>query len=152
MLSAINISPKVAHTATVIFLHGLGDSGSGWSDVGRMFATAFPHIKWIFPNAPSLRITVNQGALMPGWYDIVSLERIAAAQDKKGMLKSCEEINKFIDHEISNGINSKRIILGGFSQGAAMSLLTGLTTQKQLGGIVALSGYLPLGEEIDGMR
>jgi predicted esterase len=152
MLPVITVPSVAKHTATVIFLHGLGDSGAGWSDVGKMFNRTHPHIKWIFPHAPAIKITVNGGMKMPGWYDIVSLDRIEAKQDKLGLSNSRDQINELLEHEISLGIPSSKIVLGGFSQGAAMSLLTGLSCQWKLGGIVALSGYLPLGDEIDTHR
>lgn len=66
-LASVIIKPTAKHTASVIFLHGLGDSGHGWSEIGQMLAPALPHVKWIFPHSPERSITVNGGMRMPGW-------------------------------------------------------------------------------------
>ncbi|KAI8622724.1 Phospholipase/carboxylesterase/thioesterase [Chytriomyces sp. MP71] len=142
--AAVVVNATKKHSATVIFLHGLGDSGHGWSDVGRMLAPMFPHVKFVFPNAPTIPITLNGGYRMPGWYDIVSLDPNTRKEDESGMLKTVEYVRSLIDQEVSEGIKSKRIVLGGFSQGSAMALLTSLKTDVKLGGIVGLSGYLPM--------
>ncbi|KAJ3030310.1 UNVERIFIED_CONTAM: hypothetical protein HDU68_009463 [Siphonaria sp. JEL0065] len=112
-------------------------------------AVRFPHVKWVLPNAPSIPITLNGGYRMPGWYDIISLDHTKRKEDEKGMLETVEKINKLIKEEIASGIKSKRIVLGGFSQGSAMSLLTALKTDIKLGGIVGLSGYLPLADKAE---
>ena len=147
-LSFVSIKPTTKHTASVIFLHGLGDSGHGWREVGQLLGPALPHIKWIFPHSPERSITVNGGARMPGWYDIISLERIVGQEDEVGMLESKSLIQELIDAELDLGIPNTRIIVGGFSQGAAMSLLTGLGSKIKLGGLAVLSGYLPLGPKL----
>lgn len=80
---------------------------------------------------------------MPGWYDILGLS-ISAPEDEKGLMEMLPQIKQLITNEMNAGIPSERIILGGFSQGAAMSLLSALTLNVKLGGFVVLSGYLPL--------
>lgn len=81
-------------------------------------------------------------------YDITSLGNLSKEQDEKGMLESARRINELITKEIDDGLESTRIVLGGFSQGAAMTLLTGLTTERKLGGLAVLSGYLPLADKM----
>jgi len=81
---------------------------------------------------------------MPGWYDVFEFSNINGRHDESGMLSSVQIINGIITEQVNAGISSKRIILGGFSQGGVMSLLTGLTSEISLGGIVALSSYCPL--------
>ncbi|KAI8928320.1 Phospholipase/carboxylesterase/thioesterase [Entophlyctis helioformis] len=152
LLKCAVVPPSAAHTATVVFLHGLGDSGYGWHPVGEMFAPRFPHIKWLFPHAPNVPVTLNGGMRMPAWYDIKSLNAGAGGEDEAGMLATVEQVNALIKSEIDNGIPASRIILGGFSQGSAMSLLTCLLSEKKLAGIVALSGYLPLNNKIAGLK
>lgn len=110
---------------------------------GQLLGPALPHIKWIFPHSQERSITVNGGARMPGWYDIISLERIVGQEDEVGMLESKSLIQELIDAELDLGIPNTRIIVGGFSQGAAMSLLTGLGSKIKLNGLAVLSGYLP---------
>ncbi|OMH80061.1 Acyl-protein thioesterase 1 [Zancudomyces culisetae] len=151
MLRAVIRPPTKKHTATVIFLHGLGDSGHGWSSIADSLSSSLPHVKFIFPHAPSIPITLNFGMSMPGWYDIFSLENLDK-HDEKGLLNSVSQVNSLISQEINqHGISASRIVLGGFSQGAAMSYLTGVTSELKLGGIIALSGYLPLGNKISTM-
>ncbi|KAG5303280.1 acyl-protein thioesterase [Histoplasma capsulatum G186AR] len=144
------------HTATVIMAHGLGDSGAGWLMLAQNWRRRglFDEVAFIFPNAPSIPITINFGMSMPGWYDIVKLganvpiEEFARLQDERGILKSRDYFNTLIKEEIDKGISPSRIILGGFSQGGAMSLFTGITQREKLGGIFGLSCYLPLSEKL----
>ncbi|EEP81154.1 hypothetical protein UREG_05996 [Uncinocarpus reesii 1704] len=114
----------------------------------------FDEVSFIFPNAPPIPITINFGTVMPGWYDIATLsvtatqEEFVQRQDEPGILKSREYFNSLIKEEMDKGIKSSRIVLGGFSQGGAMSLVTGLTCKDKLGAIFALSSYLPLSNKI----
>ena len=114
-LAFVSIKPTARHTASVIFLHGLGDSGHGWSEVGQMLQPALPNVHWIFPHSPERPITVNGGARMPGWYDIVSLERISGQEDETGMMESKKLVQQLIEQELDKGIPNSRIILGRFS-------------------------------------
>jgi len=139
------------HTATVIFLHGLGDSGDGWAPVGTQLASKFPYVKFIFPHAPAQPVTLNMGMVMPSWYDIVSLGDVNSKQDEEGLLKSAQIVNDFVQAEIDAGIPTKRIILGGFSQGCVVSLLTMLCSEHIFGGLVGLSGYVPLLKTVKSM-
>ncbi|KAI6039824.1 lysophospholipase I [Pisolithus marmoratus] len=139
------------HTATVIFVHGLGDTGSGWLPVARMIGNdpRLQHIKWILPHAPMRPITINGGLRMPGWFDIYSFNsKESGTEDRDGMLESARTLEAIIQDEIKAGVDASRIVLGGFSQGGAMSLLTGLTFSLKLGGLVVLSGWLPIRDEI----
>ncbi|KAJ3192692.1 hypothetical protein HK101_006114 [Irineochytrium annulatum] len=149
-LRSVVINATGKHTATVLFLHGLGDTGHGWSPVATELSEKLPHAKFILPHAPSIPISINNGFSMPGWYDIKSLSRHDRGfEDEAGMMKTVDTINTLIKNEVDAGIPSKRIVLGGFSQGAAMSLLTSLVTAHKLGGIIGLSGYLPLNHDVD---
>ncbi|KAG0349282.1 hypothetical protein BG004_008020 [Podila humilis] len=140
------------HTATVVFIHGLGDSGAGWAPVGKQLGEYLPHVKFIFPNAPSQPVTLNYGMSMPSWYDIKELANIDQDQDEAGMLKSRQQIMQIISEEVEqNGIPANRIVIGGFSQGCVMGLLTGLTAEYKFAGITCLSGYMPLHNKIMNM-
>ncbi|KAH3679719.1 hypothetical protein WICMUC_000750 [Wickerhamomyces mucosus] len=140
--SALRIPSKaVKPTATVIFVHGLGDSGHGWkflSDLSRQ-SSEFDHISFIFPNAPNVPVTVNNGYIMPSWFDIYQFGGKGTNHDFDGYLKSIDIIKTFIDEQISNGIKPERIILGGFSQGAALTLGTLTTLNFKLGAFIPLS-------------
>lgn len=128
-------------TAAVIFLHGLGDTGHGWAEAFASIRT--PHVKYICPHAPIMPVTLNMGMAMPSWFDIIGLSK-DAKEDVAGIKKASDDVNRLIDQEVKNGIPTNRIVLGGFSQGGALSLYTSLTTKHKLGGVVALSCWLPL--------
>lgn len=140
------------HTATVIFAHGLGDSGYGWAGQVENWRRRqrLDHVKFILPHAPVIPITVNMGMSMPGWYDIKALgsdreaEDIMKSEDKDGVLKSQQYFHSLIQKEIDDGIPADRIVLGGFSQGGAMSIFAGFTATVKLAAIVALSSYVVL--------
>ncbi|KAJ5742699.1 uncharacterized protein N7511_011100 [Penicillium nucicola] len=144
------------HTSTVIMAHGLGDTGAGWMALAQNWRRRgkFEETKFIFPNAPDIPITVNFGMEMPGWYDITKLgrdldfEESVANQDEPGILRSREYFNGLVKEEMDKGIKASRIILGGFSQGGAMSVFTGLTSTEKLGGVFGLSCYLLLSDRI----
>ncbi|XP_004275061.1 acyl-protein thioesterase 1 [Orcinus orca] len=128
-------------TAVVIFLHGLGDTGHGWAEAFAGIRSA--HIKYICPHAPVMPVTLNMNMAMPSWFDIIGLSP-DSQEDETGIKQAAESVKALIDQEVKNGIPSNRIILGGFSQGGALSLYTALTTQQKLAGVTALSCWLPL--------
>ncbi|KAG7097389.1 hypothetical protein E1B28_004739 [Marasmius oreades] len=148
-LEYITVPAVKKHTATVIFVHGLGDSGHGWKPVAEMFSAdpSLSHVKWVLPHARPRPVTANMGMVMPSWFDIKSFT-FRAAEDEEGMMESVRYLTTLIDAEVASGLQPERIVLGGFSQGAALSLLTGLTLKElKLGGVVVLSGWLPLREK-----
>lgn len=144
------------HTATVIMAHGLGDSGAGWMGLAQNWRRRgmFEEVAFIFPNAPMIPITVNFGMTMPGWYDISKLgrdldfEEILRTQDEPGILRSRDYFNTLIKEQMDQGIKPSRIVLGGFSQGGAISLYSGVTNKEKLGGVFGLSCYLPLSDRV----
>jgi len=133
------------HTATVIFLHGLGDSGNGWAPT--ISAIKPPCVKLVCPSANKMAVTLNSGFQMPSWFDLKSLNP-NGPEDEAGVKAAAEYVNKLIEAEISAGIASSRIIIGGFSQGGALSLYTAVTTRHRLGGVVALSCWMPLHKQL----
>ncbi|KAI9737903.1 MAG: hypothetical protein M1834_009273 [Cirrosporium novae-zelandiae] len=152
--AALVVPALKKHTGTVIMAHGLGDSGAGWISLAENWRKRgkFEEISFIFPNAPSIPITVNWGMRMPGWYDIKNFGALVSDdQDEPGILRTRDYFNSLIKTEIDKGIPSYRIILGGFSQGGAMSLLTGVTSEVKLGGIFGLSSYLLLHDKLQSM-
>ncbi|OAQ81021.1 phospholipase/carboxylesterase [Purpureocillium lilacinum] len=143
---------KGRHTATVIFAHGLGDSGAGWADAVERWRQRqnLSEVKFILPNAPVIPITVNNGYPMPGWFDITSLGAAITSieaklnEDTAGILESRKYLHSLIQDEVAAGIPSERVILGGFSQGGAMSIFAGLTAPFKIAGIVGMSSWLLL--------
>ncbi|XP_033841712.1 acyl-protein thioesterase 1 [Periophthalmus magnuspinnatus] len=140
-LSASIVPAARKATAAVIFLHGLGDTGHGWADAFQ--SLSIPHVKCICPHAPSMPVTLNMRMVMPSWFDIYGLN-FNTSEDEVGIKRASENIKALIDQEVKNGIPSHRILLGGFSQGGALSLYTALTTNHKLAGVLALSCWLPL--------
>uniref|UniRef100_A0A8U7N3E7 palmitoyl-protein hydrolase n=1 Tax=Corvus moneduloides TaxID=1196302 RepID=A0A8U7N3E7_CORMO len=141
LADAVTVSGAERETAAVIFLHGLGDTGHSWADA--LSSIRLPYVKYICPHAPRIPVTLNMKMVMPSWFDLMGLTP-DAPEDEAGIKKAAENIKAIIEHEMKNGIPPNRIILGGFSQGGALSLYTALTCQHQLAGIVALSCWLPL--------
>uniref|UniRef100_A0A4W5KPW0 palmitoyl-protein hydrolase n=1 Tax=Hucho hucho TaxID=62062 RepID=A0A4W5KPW0_9TELE len=113
----------------------------GWADT--MTAIRLPHVKYICPHAPRIPVTLNMKMTMPSWFDLMGLSP-DSPEDEAGIKRAAENIKAIIDHEAKNGIPANRVMLGGFSQGGALSLYTALTCQQQLAGVVALSCWLPL--------
>lgn len=112
----------------------------------------FEEVKFIFPNAPTIPITVNGGMRMPGWYDIQDFGDIAnRSEDESGILKSRDTIWGLIKAEVDKGIPAERVVVGGFSQGGAMAVLSGLTYSNRLGGIFGLSCYMLLSKKFESL-
>ena len=142
-LEAIELETGKTPDAAVIWLHGLGANGNDFVPiVQQLNLPADLAIRFIFPHAPIRPITINQGYEMPGWYDISSMS-IVGREDVEGIRESSKAIRQLCEHQEARGINSSRIILAGFSQGGAIALHCGLHYPRPLGGIMALSTYLP---------
>uniref|UniRef100_A0A5K3EJM6 palmitoyl-protein hydrolase n=1 Tax=Mesocestoides corti TaxID=53468 RepID=A0A5K3EJM6_MESCO len=142
------VKPRAEHKASLIFLHGLGDSGRNWSLQLKRIVP--PNCKVICPNARPIPVSVNQQCVMPAWFDIYGLT-IDAPQDEAGIQKVAEQVSKIVRAEIDDeGIPPNRIILGGFSQGGSVALYTALTSPSLhgLGGVFILSSWLPLAQQL----
>ena len=134
--------PNTPPELVVIWLHGLGaDCNDFVPLVPELNLTQ--SVKFIFPNAPMIPITINNGYVMRGWYDIRDLSRLGSAVDGQGIYMSVEAINYIIEQQLTLGFKSEQIVLAGFSQGGVISLTTGIMCKHKLGGIIALSAYLP---------
>jgi len=141
----IEIATSESINASVIWMHGLGADGNDFVPVVKMLN--LPHIRFILPHAPYRNITRNNGYEMRAWYDIYGLTPISR-EDNIGIGESQLQIQQLIAQEISRGIPSKRIVLAGFSQGGAIALHTALRYAQPLAGVLALSTYLPLRENL----
>jgi predicted esterase len=134
-------------TATLIFLHGLGDTGHGWESILK--TTVPKYFKVVCPTAPTQPVTLNSGMRMPSWFDIRGLS-IDAEQDRAGITNAAESLQKLIENEVKNGVPEERIVIGCFSQGGAVALYHIITNSKnpRLGGCVGLSTWFPLHKEV----
>uniref|UniRef100_A0A1B6DWN5 palmitoyl-protein hydrolase n=1 Tax=Clastoptera arizonana TaxID=38151 RepID=A0A1B6DWN5_9HEMI len=141
MSTPVVIAATAKHTATVIFLHGLGDTGHGWASA--IAELRQPYMKVICPTAPTMPVTLNNGFRMPSWFDLKTLE-VSGPEDEAGIKKAAESIHGMIEAEEKDGIPANRVIIGGFSQGGALAIYSALTYRKSLAGVVGLSCWLPL--------
>lgn len=133
-------------SASVIWLHGLGADGHDFELIVQKLN--LPNVRFILPHAPEMAITRNSGYIMPAWYDLYGSSSSSKTgnnqEDEAGIIASQKYINSLIQNEIKRGIPSERIVLAGFSQGGAIALHTAIRYPQKLGGILALSTYLPL--------
>lgn len=134
--------------ASVIWLHGLGANGHDFAPLAQ--ALDLPGFRFILPHAPERAVTINRGYLMPAWYDIGHPD-LAMDEDETGLAHSRQTVDTLIENELARGVTAQRIVVAGFSQGAALALYAGLGRQQLIGGVIALSGYLPMMENF-GMR
>ena len=142
LLEAITIETGANPDASVIWMHGLGDDGKGWSEV--VPALNLPQslaVRFIFPHAPVIAVTVNNGMRMRAWYDIRQAN-LSERADLEGVRTSQAHVDALIAQEVSRGIAARRVILAGFSQGGAIALYAGVRYAERLGGVVGLSTYL----------
>ena len=146
------IPPSSQHLNTIVFMHGLGDSSGGFSSLFQSFP--LPNTRVVLPNAPVQPVTANGGMRMPSWYDIYSFARstpLNYREDAVGIHKSSDAVNALLQSEVAlleeKGRHSTDLIVGGFSQGGAMALYSGLRYGRPLAGIVGLSCYLLLRDE-----
>jgi phospholipase/carboxylesterase len=143
-LETIQIETAPNPTVSVIWLHGLGADGNDFVPIVReLDLEGCPAIRFVFPHAPTMPVTINNGYVMRAWYDILGTD-LAKREDEAGLRKSQTLVEHLIAQEKSRGIPANRIILAGFSQGCAMTLQTGLRHPERLAGLLCLSGYLPI--------
>jgi predicted esterase len=139
------------HKATVFFLHGLGDTAR---NLGYLVSytwkhTLLDHVKLVMPTAPLAPLTINSGRMMSTWFDVYSSDHVNRQEDEPGLHRAASMLNGLIqDEHQKHGIPYDRIIIGGISQGGAVSLLTALTTLHPIGGVFVLSSYITLRKKI----
>ena len=151
LLETIEIETAPKPTAAVIWLHGLGADGNDFAPiVPELGLAGAPAIRFIFPHAPMIPVTLNNGYVMRAWYDVSpgDLEGNTRQPDAKGVRASQAAIEKLIEREVSRGVAAGKIVVAGFSQGGAIALQTGLRHPEKLAGIMALSTYLPLAQTL----
>lgn len=142
--SAVLVEPQGDHKASVIWLHGLGADGNDFLPVVEQMALPDAlGIRWIFPNAPDMAVTVNNGYVMPAWYDIAHPD-LNAQPDLEGMRASRDRLLGLMLGEMKAGVPAERIVLAGFSQGGVIALAAALAAPVKPAGVIALSTYLPL--------
>jgi phospholipase/carboxylesterase len=152
LLDNIEIETAPNPEVAIIWLHGLGADGNDFVPIVReLDLTGLPGIRFVFPHAKTMPVTINGGYVMRSWYDILGTE-LTRREDEGGLRSSQLAVEALIAREKSRGIPASRIILAGFSQGCAMTLQTGLRHPEQLAGMMCLSGYLPLAGHVAAER
>jgi len=147
-MPSIEIETAASPDASVILLHGLGDDGRGWSDIVRSLPLpAGAAIRFVFPHAPVMPVSINNGMRMRAWYDIKAANLNERA-DLSGVRASQAILEGLVTREVARGIPARRIVVAGFSQGGAIALYAGLRHRERLAGIVALSTYLIAADRI----
>ncbi|MGO4999378.1 alpha/beta hydrolase [Oceanisphaera sp. W20_SRM_FM3] len=148
-LNAIIKNTAVDPDACIIWLHGLGANGHDFEPiVPELGLPTGSAIRFIFPHAPQIAVTVNGGHRMPAWYDIIAMN-IDREVDERQLRVSARAIQALIEQQIEQGIDSRRIILAGFSQGGAVAYEAALSFDKPLGGLVAMSTYLATANSLE---
>ncbi len=151
-LPCVEIEPDSTASSAVIWMHGLGADGHDFESVLPWLGLRAGHgVRFVFPHAPQIPVTLNAGMVMPAWYDITESD-LSRRHDRQGILRSREAVRTLVRREVERGIESSRIVLAGFSQGGAVALDTGLRHADRLAGILALSTYLVLEDEIAAER
>ncbi|KQQ47761.1 carboxylesterase [Duganella sp. Leaf126] len=144
LLQTIEKETGANPTVAIIWMHGLGaDANDFVPMLQELDLRGLPAIRFVFPNADTMPVTVNGGYVMRSWYDIVATD-LGRQEDETGLRASQAKVEALIAREKARGIAADRIILAGFSQGCAMTLQTGLRQKEKLAGMMCLSGYLPI--------
>ena len=148
MLETVETSTGAKPVFSVIWLHGLGADGHDFAPiVPELVRRDWPALRFIFPHAPVMPISINNGQAMRAWYDIVSLDFSKVREDAAGVRRAIAEVDALMARERDRGVPANRVILAGFSQGGAIALAAGLRREQACLGLVALSTYLPLAAE-----
>ena len=150
LLSCVEIEPESGSArASVVWLHGLGADGHDFEPiVSELRVNPALGVRFVFPNAPRIPVTLNAGMRMPAWYDITDMD-LRHRADEEGVLRSDQQVRRLLEREIERGIASDHIVLAGFSQGGAIALHLGLRFELPLAGILALSTYLVRSESLE---
>lgn len=143
MLDALEVATGPKPTAAVIWLHGLGADGNDFAPIVPELDLPAAPVRFVFPHAPSMPVTINGGYVMPAWYDILGTD-INRREDEAGVRASQKAVEQLIEREHERGVAPNRIVLAGFSQGGAIAFQTALRRSQPLAGVMALSTYVPL--------
>lgn len=149
LLQCLEREPTSAANAAVIWMHGLGATAYDFYDIPSVLDLP-PElsVRYVFPQAPSIPVTLNYGMVMPAWYDIRTLD--ARNDDVEGIERSESQVRQLVERELERGVPASRIVVGGFSQGGAIALQTALRHPERLAGVMVLSAYLLLADRLPG--
>ena len=149
LLEAVEVETGPAPEASIVWLHGLGADGHDFEPiVPELDLPEGLAVRFVFPHAPMQPVTINGGAVMRAWYDVLGSDGVRRREDPAGVRGSQERIEALLAREKARGVTAARIVLAGFSQGGAMAIHTGLRHGERLAGIMALSCSVPLGDSL----
>ena len=149
LLECVEREPSTPARSSIIWLHGLGADGHDFEPIVPELGLAEDlAVRFIFPHAPERAVTINGGMVMRAWYDILGLD-IRRDEDIEGLRTSETQVRTLVEREVSRGVSEERIVLAGFSQGGAIALQAGVRHPRRLAGIMALSTYLTLPEQLE---
>lgn len=147
-LETVEVEPRGPADAAILWMHGLGADGHDFESlVPELRLETSPAVRFVFPHARVRPVTINGGQRMRAWYDVAGFDR-SAPQDEAGIRASAAALGELLRRERGRGIPAERIVVAGFSQGGAMALFLGPRWPERLGGVVALSTYLPLADTL----
>ena len=145
-LETIELCPAAEPVATLIVLHGLGADGTDFIPMcDALDLASVGPVRCVMPRAPERAVTINNGYRMRAWYDILGTD-LQRREDEAGLRESVQQVHALLDREVARGVPARRIVLAGFSQGCAITLLAGLRYRARLAGLAGMSGYLPLAD------
>ncbi|MEO6708435.1 MAG: alpha/beta hydrolase-fold protein [Planctomycetota bacterium] len=148
LLDAVELEPDIAARACVIWLHGLGADGNDFVPiVPALELDQKLGVRFVFPHAPRIPVSINNGFVMPAWYDIGDID-LEKRHDQVGVRRSAESVKRLIERENQRGVPTSRIVLAGFSQGGAIALFTGVRYPERLAGVIGLSTYMVLADSL----
>lgn len=142
LLPCVEVQARGSATASVVWMHGLGADGHDFEPLVPHLK--LPHVRFVFPHAPAIPVTINGGYVMPAWYDIRHLDLAPHAgerEDEGHVRQSAAAIEALLEREVERGIPSDRVVLAGFSQGGAMALYVAPRYHRRLAGFMVLSAY-----------
>lgn len=153
LLPCVEIEPSSgAADGAVIWLHGLGADGHDFEPLVPHLGLGEDHrVRFVFPHAPRIPVTINMGMVMPAWYDIVQMD-LRRAHDESGVRASQARVETLVRRERERGVPAARIVLAGFSQGGAVAVHTALRHEERLAGVLALSTYLVCEDSLEAER
>lgn len=141
LLPTVELDPRGTATAAVIWLHGLGADGHDFAPIVPALGLPADHaVRFVFPHAPSIPVTINGGFVMPAWYDILAMD-LERKVDEVQLRRSAEAVRALVAREQARGIDPARIVIAGFSQGGAVGFELALSHPQALGGLLAMSTY-----------
>ena len=147
VLKTLEIEPEQPAVASVIWMHGLGaDARDFYSVPSQLGLPVDLSVRFIFPDAPKIPVTINMGMITRAWYDVTGMDR--RDQDEKRIRQSAAWIDELVKRENERGVPTNHVVLAGFSQGGALALFGGVRYPEALAGVMCLSGYLLLDETL----